>query len=323
MREHVRRVGAMGALAIFGLVLGVLPAWADVRLPHVIASNMVLQRDAPIRFWGWAAPGEKVTVACAGMEADATADSRGEWQLSLAPLAAGGPHTVTVRGANTIELTNVLVGEVWVCSGQSNMEMGIGVCFDAQEEIAKADRPEIRLFDVPKVPAGEPADDVDAAWQVCSPATVAAGGWGGFSAVAYYFGCEIHKELGVPVGIIDTSWGGTMIEPWTPPAGFAAVPAVQNFVDIIANANAEYRKAQSAATDAIAEWVPIARQAIAAGGHVPTPPAWPSHPLNGHAASRRDCTTAWSIRSFRSRSAVPSGTRANPIERTGCCITRR
>ncbi|MHB8972189.1 MAG: sialate O-acetylesterase [Pirellulaceae bacterium] len=283
MRESMRRVGAMGAFVICGLILGVFPAWADVRLPHVLGSNMVLQRDAPIRFWGWAAPGEKVTVACAGTEADATADARGEWQLSLPPLAAGGPHTVTVRGTNTIELTNVLVGEVWVCSGQSNMEMGIGVCFDAQEEIAKADRPEIRLFDVPKVPAGEPADDVDTTWQVCSPATVAAGGWGGFSAVAYYFGCELHKELGIPVGIIDTSWGGTIIEPWTPPEGFAAVPAVKNFLDVIANADAEYRKAQAAATDAIAEWVPVSRQAIAAGGHVPPPPAWPGHPLNSHA----------------------------------------
>ena len=280
MRAQVRRVKAIGVLAVLGLMFGVLPARADVRLPHVIGSNMVLQRDTPIRFWGWAAPNEKVTVVCAGMEASATADSRGEWPLSLPPLAAGGPHTVTVRGTNTIELTNVLVGEVWVCSGQSNMEMGIGVCFDAEQEIAKADHPEIRLFDVPKVPAGEPARDVNAAWKACSPATVAEGGWGGFSAVAYYFGCQIHQELGVPVGIIDTSWGGTLIEPWTPPAGFAAVPAVQNFLDIIAQANADYRTALSAATDAIAEWVPVARQALATGGQVPAPPAWPDHPLN-------------------------------------------
>ena len=126
-----------------------------------------------------------------------------------------------------------MVGEVWLCSGQSNMEMGIGMCLDAQNEIAAADYPGIRLLMVTKSWKPEPQNDIEGTWKVCSPKTVAEGGWGGFSACAYYFGRELHKKLGVAVGLIDSSWGGTRIEPWTPPEGFAAVPALKREFELV------------------------------------------------------------------------------------------
>ncbi len=192
-------------------------AEAAAKLPAIIGDNMVLQRDMPLPIWGWADKGEEVTVSIAGQTKTTKADDNGRWKVVLDKLDVGQPLEMTVKGSsgNTITIKNVLVGEVWVCSGQSNMEMGIGMCNKAKEEIAAANYPEVRLFMVPNVKANEPADDVNAAWNACTPQSVAADGWGGFSAAAYYFGRQLHKELGVPVGLIDTSWGGTPAEFWT------------------------------------------------------------------------------------------------------------
>jgi sialate O-acetylesterase len=141
---------------------------------------------------------------------------------------------MTVVGSNTTTLKNILVGEVWVASGQSNMQWPVSKADNAKQEIAAADYPQIRLFDVPRVAAAQPSLDVDAQWRPCTPETVP-----GFSAVAYFFGRELHKELNVPVGLINTSWGGTRIEPWTPPEGFALVPALADFVERARNAQAD------------------------------------------------------------------------------------
>jgi sialate O-acetylesterase len=153
----------------------------------------------------------------ANQTVSANAGDDGRWQVTLAKLEPGEGLTMTVRDASgsVLKLTNILVGEVWVCSGQSNMEMGIGICNNAQEEIAAANYPQIRLFKVEKAKATSPAADVNGNWAVCTPQSVAAKGWGGFSAAAYYFGRQLHKDLGVPVGLIDTSWGGTPAEFWT------------------------------------------------------------------------------------------------------------
>ncbi|HUG90467.1 MAG TPA: sialate O-acetylesterase [Planctomycetaceae bacterium] len=190
------------------------PATADVRLPSVIGSNMVLQRDAELPIWGWAEPGEVVVVAFSGQQAKATAGDDGRWSVRLKPVKAGGPHELVVEGTNRIALENILVGEVWVCSGQSNMQWSVRQSANPDEEIAAARFPGIRLFHVPRRFTTEPEDDVDAQWTECNPEKVE-----GFSAVAYYFGRKLHQELDVPVGLIHTSWGGTRIEPWTPPAG--------------------------------------------------------------------------------------------------------
>ena len=193
--------------------LALSQAKADVTLPKVIDSHMVLQRDRPLPIWGWADPGENVTVKFDETLQAATADSQGDWKVVLPAVKADGKaHHMTIGGKNKIELDDILIGEVWIGSGQSNMEMGISLTDGAKEEIASAEHPEIRLLLVPKAAGREPAKDVKAQWVACTPKTVAAGGWSGFSAALYYFGSKLHKELNVPVGLIESAWGGQKIE---------------------------------------------------------------------------------------------------------------
>jgi sialate O-acetylesterase len=197
--------------------------WADVRTPTVFGPNMVFQQGRPLPVWGWAEAGEEVTVKLAGKTATATANAKGEWRVDLPELAPAKDLTLTIQGANTLSYGNVAVGEVWVGSGQSNMQFTVSSSINSKEEIAAANYPDIRLYYVPRVPAGTPQDDIKAEWKVCTPETVP-----GFSAALYFFGRDLHKELKVPFGLIHTSWGGTRIEPWTPPEGFAAVPALES-----------------------------------------------------------------------------------------------
>jgi len=270
----------LAAVLVVSVVLSVpaMPVSADVRLPAVIQQRMVLQRDMPVPIWGWADPGEDVTVAIGERRATTKADDNGRWMVKLDPMSSGGPFEMTVAGKNTITLANVLVGEVWVASGQSNMEMSVAASAFPKKEIAAADHPNIRLFTVPKVPAGEPVQDVDAKWKVCSPDTVH-----NFSAAGYYFGRELHKKLNVPVGVIASAWGGTAIQPWTPPAGFAAVDGFEAILRKIADAEPVHRQSVAKALPAYETWLPKARQAIDAGKNVPPPPPWPSHPLASNA----------------------------------------
>ncbi|MEX0939266.1 MAG: sialate O-acetylesterase [Pirellulales bacterium] len=186
------------------------PALADVRLPKLFADHMVVQRDRQVPVWGWAEPGERVTVSLAGREAEATADEGGKWRTELEPLSAGGPHELNVAGNNKLTVGDVLVGEVWICSGQSNMEWPVRASDNADEEIAAADHPQIRMFTIEHDQAAEPRDQLKAAsWAVCNPENV-----GGFSAVGYFFGRHLQQELDVPIGLIHTSWGGTLCEAW-------------------------------------------------------------------------------------------------------------
>jgi len=183
----------------------------DVKLPAVLDSHMVVQRDAPINVWGWADAGEQVTVTMGDENASVQAGKDGKWRVRLSPQKADGKaRQITVAGKNTIELTDVLVGEVWIGSGQSNMEWTLANTNGSAEAIAAADNPMIRLFHIPKVQNKEPASDVNADWKVCTPQNVPR-----FSAVLYYFGLQLQKELNVPVGLINSSWGGSPIEPWT------------------------------------------------------------------------------------------------------------
>ena len=198
------------ALTLSGFVATIAPA--AVTLPAVIDSRMVLQRDVPLPVWGWAEPGEEVTVQLDdGEKAVAKADDAGNWKVVLPAIAAdGAKHRMTVTASNTIALEDILVGEVWVGSGQSNMEWQLRSTNGAAEAIAAADCPEIRLLHVPKVQAATPAKNVNAKWKACTPAGVP-----DFSAVLYYFGRRIQSEVKVPVGLVNSSWGGSPIEPWT------------------------------------------------------------------------------------------------------------
>ncbi len=184
-------------------------------LPHVFGDNMVLQRGQRVPVWGSGAPGEKVTVEFAGQSVSATAGADGRWRLDLAPLAASAAGSeFRVKGADETVFTNVVVGEVWFCSGQSNMEFTMSArrkVKDWEKEVAAANWPDIRHFRPPHRIADVPQTDVDAKWVETTPATIPPQ-----SAVAFFFGETLHKELGVPVGLVNCSWGGTRIEPWTP-----------------------------------------------------------------------------------------------------------
>jgi sialate O-acetylesterase len=203
-------------------------AYAEVRLPRLLSDNMVLQRDLPIPIWGWANPNEKVTVRLGQSSASATPGTNGQWSVKLPKLPAGGPYQLTVAGANTLTLNNVLIGEVWLCAGQSNMEKPIGIhpgqqpCLNYEKEIAAADYPQIRLMEVPPVSSATPVDDIAGAqWLVCTPQNIVVkrGGGLGYSACAYFFGRELHKDLKVPIGLISASMSGSPCEPFTPPTG--------------------------------------------------------------------------------------------------------
>jgi len=220
------------AVACLIAIFAATAASAAVRLPALIADNMVLQREQPLPIWGWATAGEEVTVSIAGQKLTTKAGDDGRWKVTLdkldvVPVAA--PLEMTIEGSSgtAIKLKNILVGEVWVCSGQSNMGMGIGAANNAKEEIAAAKYPQMRLFSVPLVKAIAPLGDVHGDWRACSPKTVAYGPWGGFSAAAYFFGRALHRELKVPVGLINTSWGGTPAEFWTSETALAAEPSLK------------------------------------------------------------------------------------------------
>jgi sialate O-acetylesterase len=202
-------------------------ALAAVKLSRAFGNHMVLQQEQPIRLFGSADPGEKVTAELAGQTATATAGEKGRFRIELPAMKADGKsHTLTVKGQNTITLTDVLLGEVWICSGQSNMEWSVGGTLNSKEEIAAAEHPQIRLFNVPgHVQGPVPSDDPRGSWQLCSPNTIR-----GFSAVGYFFGRSLQKELNVPIGLVGTNWGGTRIEPWTPPVGFQQVPQLKDYV---------------------------------------------------------------------------------------------
>jgi len=251
--------------------------FADVRLPAVIGNNMVIQEGIEVPVWGWAEPGEKVRVKLDQQKARAAADGKGKWMVKIGPFKAGGPFEMTIKGKNTITVRNIMVGEVWICSGQSNMQWSLDRAADAEQEIAAANYPSVRLFTVERNVAGNPADDCVGSWSECSPDTAAK-----FSAVAYFFGRYLHKELNVPVGLINTSWGGTRIEPWTPPVGFASVPSLREIRKKVEEADDEYRKNVTQSLDSIEAWVKDARKALAANEPVPSTPVWPAHPLSNN-----------------------------------------
>jgi sialate O-acetylesterase len=205
---------------------------ADVKLPALISDSMLLQANKPAAIWGFAEAGEKVTVGFAGQSAEATADAQGRWKVSLKPLKADTCGALTVTGKNTLTINNVLVGTVWICSGQSNMEMGIGMADHAETELPKANYPKMRLFRVKNASKLQPQTDVEGQWVECSPETLPLqGGWGGFSAVAYYFGRDIHLATGLPVGLIETCWGGTPAQSWTSLASLQEAQELKGYVE--------------------------------------------------------------------------------------------
>ncbi len=220
-RKSLTGISPVIFISLFCFLTAFQLSYADVRLPALFSDNMVIQQGMEVPVWGWADPGENIRVLIEGSVAETTAGPEGKWNLRIGPLQAGGPYELTVSGKNVIGIENVLVGEVWVCSGQSNMAMEVRNCLNPEREIHDANHPMIRHFQVKKTKAAEPIDDVAPAessrnswlntWEVSDPSTA-----GHFSGAAYFFARHLHEARNIPVGIIHTSWGGTTAEAWTP-----------------------------------------------------------------------------------------------------------
>ena len=285
--SFARQPGSLArtALVVFSLTFAGL-AHAELRLPKVFTDHMVLQQQRANPVWGWDDPGIRITVTFAGQTYRAAAGADGRWSVNLAPLPANAQaQTLTVAGSTTCEIHDVLIGEVWLCSGQSNMEMGVGAAQNGAEEIARADHPNIRLLMVPKSWKPEAQADMEGVWKVCSSNTIAEGGWGGFSATAYFFGREIQARLDVPVGLIASDWGGTRIESWTAPEGFAAVPALRTDYEKVQLGDPKteaHRQQLAAFLDQTAGWLGAARQALSNQTLVPAMPVYPAALLPPH-----------------------------------------
>lgn len=246
------------------------PAFADVKLPAIISDNMVLQQDTPAGVWGWAEAGEKVTVKFAGKSAEAVADANGKWKVKLEGLVAGEPGEMTIAGKNTITLKNVVAGEVWIASGQSNMEFTVGGMKDKEAEIKAADFPMIRMFTVKKNPQADPVEDTTGKWEVCTPQTVP-----GFSAVGYFFARRLYQTLKQPIGVIHTSWGGTPAELWTPKSVLKADPAYQGLFDSWDKAVAAYPEAKAKYEKDLAAWKELTKTPPPEGQKAPPQPREP------------------------------------------------
>lgn len=214
------------SLSLFCLSLAV-SACAEISLPNVFGDYMVLQRDQHNRIWGLANPGESVSVQFAGQTARVLADSSGQWELLLDPVPAGGPHELVVSGENELRFNDVLVGEVWVCSGQSNMEWPMNQSDQGDLYLLAGDQPKIRLLTIPKNGTPIPQNDTEGTWTQCTAEALK-----DFSAVGYYFGLRLQQTLGVPVGLIDNSWGGSPAEAWVPKEALKASGKYNTMIEV-------------------------------------------------------------------------------------------
>ncbi|MBJ25174.1 MAG: sialate O-acetylesterase [Flavobacteriaceae bacterium] len=211
--------------------------FAEVRLPNIFSDNMVLQQGVPVRIWGWADAGEKVNVTFLNQKKTTIANAEGKWLLFLDELEYGGPFELVVSAKNTIKFSNILVGEVWICSGQSNMEWPVSLLNNPKEVESKADYPNIRFFKVKHSSQGKPADDCAGQWDQVGPQTVSK-----LSAVGYFFSRELHSKLNVPIGLINSTWSGSAAESWVRRDVLDADPA---YSDIIERHNADLKKFKS------------------------------------------------------------------------------
>jgi len=252
---------------------------------------MVLQRDASVPVWGWADPGGAVTVSLEKQTARAVADAKGKWSAKLGPLAAGGPYALTVSGKNTITRANVMVGDVWLCSGQSNMEMNLRpgpvAVYNVEEELARANYPNIRLLSIPRATSFEPKDDISGlAWQVCTSENVSA-----FSAAGYFFGRDLHTHLNVPIGLIDCSRGATPAEAWTSPEALRALPDFRETIDALPELVRKSSGDVAAYEKAAAEWDAALDSHDA--GYRDAPAAWANPDLDTNGWTPMSLPTYW------------------------------
>ncbi len=245
---------------------------AEIKLPAVVGDNMVIQRDTIVNIWGWAAPNAKIAISgsCMKSPAAAVAGKDGKWSASFSSLGAGGPYTLTIKDGSdgsTLALNNILCGEVWLCSGQSNMEWRVSSSDNPAQEIAAANYPKIRLFHIPKASSPDKQKDVVASWVECTPENIP-----NFSAVGYYFGRNLHDELNVPVGLINSSWGGSVIDAWIPTEGYEGLDRLGSILSQIKQktpGSPEYTENLKKAIETVQDWRTKAVEAMKTGTSAP------------------------------------------------------
>jgi sialate O-acetylesterase len=260
-------------LAALVMAITALVARAELTLPSYYSDHMVLQRDVKLPIWGRAKAGEAVTVKLDDQAVTGAVKPDGEFVVELPAMKEGGPHTLTIdAGGESKTFKDVLIGDVWVCAGQSNMEFGVGGALNAAEEIKSANQPTIRLLSIPAFIVPTKATELKTHWSECTPQTAA-----GFSAVGYFFGRQINKEIGVPVGLIGSYWGGTVAEAWTSPKGMQR-EEVKPIADRYAAAVAAYETAAKDYQAKLAAWKAASEKAAADGTPAPAKPAAPVDP---------------------------------------------
>ena len=252
VRKQALRLLQSIAIALLGWLNfpGIAVAEAEeVSLPFVhslFCDHMVIQRDKKVPVWGWATPNSSVTITISGQTSTATVDKSGRWRVGIGPLAAGGPYVLEIVGETSVSFEDVLVGDVWLCSGQSNMEMPVRRTDHAKREIAESSHPNIRLFQVARKIAKTPFPTVEGKWETCGPHSI-----GRFSAAAYYFARELQPEVGVPIGLIHSSWGGTPAEAWS---SAKSLNTLEEFREVVADVQQGGKAAERLHAERMKAW---------------------------------------------------------------------
>ncbi len=271
--------GVISFLCLTLLLVAPAVSQAELTVPNVFTSHMVLQQKMQNPVWGWDTPGTEVTVTIDGQTHTAKADDSGRWQVKLEPLKVGGPYTLTIKGTSTKEIQDVLVGEVWVCSGQSNMQWPVSQSNDPDLERLTAKFPQIRLLTVPNRASQDAEKNFLGAWQVCTPETV-----NDFSGIGYFFGRQLHQTLDIPIGLIDNAWGGSAAEAWV---NRDVLTKDGNYKELLerwerTEATYDHAKAVENYKTRLAKWEEDVKTAKAEGKPAPARPQAPRDPLAGN-----------------------------------------
>ena len=272
------------SVMIAALLFAAGSARADVATSGIFTDHMVLQRDIPVAVFGSAEPGESVTVAFAGQSKATTAGKDGHWSVKLdAMKASTNSAAMIIEGKNKITLNDIVIGDVWVCSGQSNMSMGLSSC-NRPEDVQTAEFPLLRQFQPPNLVANHQLTDAKGAWSVCSPQSAA-----GFTAVGFHFGRRLHQETGIPIGLIKVAWTATAIEPWISTAGLASIPELAKDKELLDKTLAAYVNVLAGMPPKLDAYVAEARKAISGNTELPTPIDFPVYPIGGSGPAGWHC----------------------------------
>ena len=272
-RQFTHRTSTLAILGVASVLGSALPCAGDVALPSLISDNMVLQQRAKVDVWGKADPGESVTVQLGPEQGQVTAGKDGSWGVKLGGIKSGGPYDMTISGKNSITIHNVAVGEVWVAAGESNMEYKLIAAHNGPAELADASLPMVRVFVLKHHAAEKPETDCDGSWVVCNPDTAR-----NFSAVGFFFGKELNRGMHLPVGIIQSAWGPSPAQAWTPRAVLEKAPALHAALDRYEAAATAYPQAEVAYEQKLADWKAASTSGSAAGSPAQRSPIPPLNP---------------------------------------------